>query len=241
MLTLIIMPMISVDKLTTTMLMEEKLTSSSLLWLPDRSSWMEEPCSNRLLLEEAVVSILEEAGVILEDPEGLLEEFGSKMSAAGVITTSVATSPSGRRIWDIRKWLQNVPERERECKDILWTNLLWLYLLLCRCPHEQSDITDMMTSSTSTSSTSTTGSSSTWIPHLLLSLPHGWAHPPAPITAPSSETSQIPTTTIMITITLTMITITLTMITMTITMITVPITFCIPSIHDLTQECHLEG
>ena len=120
MLTLIIMPMISLDKLTTTMLMEEKLTSSSLLWLPDRSSWMEEPCSNRLLLEEAVVSILEEAGVILEDPKGLLEEFGSKMSAAGVITTSVATSPSGRRIWDIRKWLQlrggenvDVPERER--------------------------------------------------------------------------------------------------------------------------------
>ena len=70
----------------------DKLTSSSLLWLPDRSSWLEAPCSsNRSLLEE--VTILD--SIILEDPDIILK-LGSKISPAGTITTSLGTSPSGR-------------------------------------------------------------------------------------------------------------------------------------------------
>ena len=93
--------MVFLEKLTTTVTrlcsVKRELTSSSLLWLPKRSSCLEGPCSNRLGLEEAVATVLEDADVILENPEVLLEEFGSKMSPAGVITTSLATSPSDRR------------------------------------------------------------------------------------------------------------------------------------------------
>ena len=100
MVTLITMPMITKEKLKTmtAVLMDEKLTSSSLLWLPDRSSWLDVAGSNRLLLE-ATATILEDPSIILE--EGLLERFDSKMSPAGAITTSLATSLSGRTTWDI--------------------------------------------------------------------------------------------------------------------------------------------
>ena len=65
--------------------MEEGVTSSSLLWLPERSSWFEEELSGSTRV--LVATINSEEVVIMVEEEQV--ETGS-------ITTSLATSPSGK-------------------------------------------------------------------------------------------------------------------------------------------------
>ena len=87
--------------------MKKKFTSSSLLWLPDKSSWLVGPGSKRLLLEEDT-TILEEDDIMLEEgaimlegrevfDEVLFNEASSEISPAVAITTSLAMFSSEKR------------------------------------------------------------------------------------------------------------------------------------------------
>ena len=72
--------------------LEEGVTSSSLLWLPERSSWFEEELSGSTRVLVATIKS-EEVVIMVEEVTIRLEE---EQVETGSITTSLATSPSGR-------------------------------------------------------------------------------------------------------------------------------------------------